>query len=57
MTQIVKRNIMFGKIQVRDAKNILKTIDKAVFTENAPLYKKMPIVKVIDAKIVGKTNF
>jgi hypothetical protein len=57
MTQIVKRNIMFGTIQVRDAKNIVKTIDKAVFTENAPLYKKMPIVKVIDAKIVGKTIF
>jgi hypothetical protein len=52
-----KRNIMFGKIQVKDAKNIIKTIDKAVFTENAPLYKKMPIIKVIDAKKIGTTNF
>jgi hypothetical protein len=52
-----KRNIMFGKIQVKDAKNIIKTIDKAVFTENATLYKKMPIIKVIDAKKVGTTNF
>jgi hypothetical protein len=56
MLENKKQNIMFGKIQVRDAKNIVKTIDKAVFTEDATLYKRMPILKVIEAKIVGQTN-
>jgi hypothetical protein len=51
-----KKNILFGKIKVRDAKNIVRIIDKAVFTENAPLYKKMPIIEVMDVKIVGQTN-
>lgn len=50
-------NIMFGRIQVRDSKNKVKTIDNAVFTENATIYKRMPILKVIEVKVVGTTNY
>ena len=50
-----RENILFGKIEVYNGKkNII--IEDVVFIEQCKTYKKMNIIKVIESKIIGKTN-
>jgi hypothetical protein len=50
-----RQNILFGKIEVYNGKkNII--IEDVVFIEECKTYKKMNIIKVIESKIIGKTN-
>lgn len=50
-----RKNILFGDIIVIDKKKD-KTIRNAVFCEGDLIYKKLPIKKVLNFKIVGQTN-
>jgi hypothetical protein len=50
----MKQNILFAKIKVMNKKEV-KIID-AVIKENDKIYKSMPIIEVIESKIIGKTN-
>lgn len=60
----MSKNILFGTIKVQDGKNQV-TIEKAVFVEGAEMYvshsdkKQAPrkIIRMIDVKIIGKTNY
>jgi len=50
-----RKNILFGKIEVYNGKkNII--INDAIFIEESKDYKMMNIIKVIESKIIGKTN-
>lgn len=50
-----RKNILFGKIEVYNGKkNII--IEDVVFIDDCNTYKKMNIIKVIESKIIGKTN-
>ena len=57
------RNILYGTIKVRSS-NKIHTVKRAVWIEGSEIYKpyKSPfkekafIVKVIESKIIGKTN-
>ena len=59
----MNQNILFGSIEVRSG-NKIHTVKRAVWIEGAEIYKpyKSPfketafIVKVIEFKIIGKTN-
>lgn len=51
----MKKNILFGDIQVRD-KTKVNVIKNAVFIEDEWMYKGMTIIKVISSKIIGQTN-
>jgi hypothetical protein len=61
---MMSRNILFGSIEVRSG-NKIHTVTRAVWIESAEIYKpyKSPfkekafIVKVIESKIIGKTNY
>ena len=50
-----RKKILFGKIEVYNGKkNII--INDAIFIEESKDYKMMNIIKVIESKIIGKTN-
>ena len=59
----MNKNILFGSIEVRIG-NKIHTVKRAVWIEGAEIYKpyKSPfkekafIVKVIESKLIGKTN-
>lgn len=51
----MKKNILFGDIQVRD-QNKVNVIKNAVFIEDEWIYKGLTIIKVLTSKIVGQTN-
>ena len=50
-----RENILFGKIEVYNGKKSI-IIENAIFIEECKTYKKMNIIKVIESKIIGKTN-
>ena len=50
-----RQNILFGEIIVMDKKKEI-TVKNAVFCQGDLIYKKMPIKKVLNFKIVGQTN-
>jgi hypothetical protein len=50
----MRKNILFAKIKVKE-KTKIKIID-AVIKEGDLFYKEMPIIQVIESKIVGQTN-
>jgi hypothetical protein len=59
----LSKNILFGTIEVRSS-NKIHTVKRAVWIEGAEIYRpyKSPfketafIVKVIESKLIGKTN-
>lgn len=50
----MRKNILFAKIKIKE-KTKIKIID-AVIKEGDSFYKAMPIIQVIESKIVGQTN-
>ncbi len=50
----MRKNILFAKIKLREKMKI--KIIEAVIKEGDLLYKQIPIIEVIDFKIIGQTN-